>query len=57
MILVGYHATGACKLYDQVNERIEINRDVVISEAKSWSWKNKRTDSSSPTLLEDWTGN
>jgi len=55
MILVVYHATGAYKLYDQVNERIEINRDVVISEADSWSWKNKGTDSSRPTLY--WTEN
>lgn len=57
MILVGYHATGAYKLYDQVNERIEINRDVVISEAESWSWKKKETHSNIRTLLEDWTEN
>jgi hypothetical protein len=41
MILVGYHPTGAYRLYDPVNEKVEVNRDVVVCENESWDWKGK----------------
>lgn len=34
MILVGYHSTGGYKLFDVVNMRIMISRDVVIDKLK-----------------------
>lgn len=34
MILVGYHSTGGYKLYDTVNKRIVIIRDVIFDELK-----------------------
>lgn len=34
MILVEYHSTGGYKLFDVVNRRIMISRDVVIDEIK-----------------------
>lgn len=34
MIRIGYHSTGGYKLFDVVNKRIMINRDVVVNELK-----------------------
>jgi len=39
MILIGYHPTGAYKLYDPERNKVIISRDVVIDERKEWSWK------------------
>ena len=41
MILVGYHPTGAYRLYDPLTHKIFISRDVVIDEDGSWDWKRK----------------
>ncbi|MCI14460.1 copia-type polyprotein, partial [Trifolium medium] len=38
MILVGYHAIGAYKLYDPVTKKMMFSRDVIVDEAKSWDW-------------------
>ena len=43
MILVGYHPTGAYRLYDPLTNKIFINTDVVIDEDGSWDWKRKCT--------------
>lgn len=32
MILVGYHSTGGYKLYDTVNKRIVISKDMIFDE-------------------------
>ena len=32
MILVGYHKTGAYRLFNLVNEKIVLSRDIVIDE-------------------------
>lgn len=39
MILVGYHATGAYKMYDPSTQNMFISRDMVIYEGSSWDWK------------------
>jgi hypothetical protein len=36
MILVGYHVTGAYKLYDPISKKMTFSRDVIVDEAKSW---------------------
>jgi len=36
MILVGYHKTGAYRLYNPVTGKIMISRDIVIDENESW---------------------
>lgn len=55
MILVGYHPTGAYRLYNPVTRRISVSRDVVISEGETWDWKNCEgaTSRTVTTLLED----
>ncbi|GAU42845.1 hypothetical protein TSUD_387380 [Trifolium subterraneum] len=39
MILVGYHPTGAYRLYDPLNKKVELGRDIIVCEAESWDWK------------------
>ncbi|GAU42259.1 hypothetical protein TSUD_327370 [Trifolium subterraneum] len=38
MILVGYHVTGAYKLYNPTSKKMIYSRDVIVDEAKSWDW-------------------
>ena len=37
MILIGYHPTGAYKLYDPRMRKVVISRDVLIDETKGWN--------------------
>jgi len=32
MILLGYHSTGAYKLYDPINKKVHVSRDVIVDE-------------------------
>ncbi|KAK2454958.1 hypothetical protein QL285_002459 [Trifolium repens] len=43
MILVGYHRTGAYRLYNPITDKVEISRDVKVIENDSWDWKQKST--------------
>lgn len=46
MILIGYHSTGGSKLFDLVNKKVMINRDMIIDELKERDWtKNVKKDS------------
>ena len=47
MILIGYHPTGAYKLYDPIGRKVETSRDVVVLEDEQWDWQNGRTSLSS----------
>lgn len=38
MVLIGYYSTGAYKLYSPNNDKIMINRDVLVDERKGWEW-------------------
>ena len=40
MIMVGYHSTGAYKIYDPNSKKIVFNKDVKFDESKRWNWKN-----------------
>jgi len=54
LILIGYHPTGAYKLYDPEKNLVVISRDVVVDEAASWDWKNKNdVVTHVPCVLED----
>ena len=43
MILVGYHKTGAYRLYNPISGKIMISRDIVIDENESWNWTSNST--------------
>jgi len=38
LILIGYHPTGAYKLFSPVNQQILNSRDVIVDENASWNW-------------------
>lgn len=38
MILLGYHQTGAYRLFDPNTKKIVISADVVFDEWRGWNW-------------------
>ncbi|KAK2440889.1 putative mitochondrial protein [Trifolium repens] len=38
MIMIGYHTTGAYKLYNPITKKVTSTRDVTFEEDKSWNW-------------------
>lgn len=40
LILVGYHPTGAYRLYDPKKKRIVMSRDVIVDESAIFNWEN-----------------
>lgn len=44
LILIGYHPTGAYKLYDPVQKCIVISRDVIVDETATWTWNQERVN-------------
>jgi len=42
--MVGYHSTGAYKLYDPNNKKIVFNKDVKFDELKCLNWKDKASN-------------
>ena len=43
MIFIGYHPTGAYKLFDPNQEKVVLSRDVLVLEDQIWDWKTKQT--------------
>ncbi|RDX98789.1 hypothetical protein CR513_18237, partial [Mucuna pruriens] len=41
LILIGYHPTGAYKLYNPLKQQVVISRDVVVDETAAWKWENE----------------
>jgi hypothetical protein len=41
MIFVGYHRTGAYRLYNPTSDKVEISRDEKVLENESWDWGQK----------------
>jgi len=39
MILVGYHSVGSYRLYNHVNQKIIISKDVFVDEKRNCDWK------------------
>ena len=46
MILIGYHPTSAYKLYNHVDLKGHISRDVIVNESEKWKWESEPKDSS-----------
>lgn len=44
MMLLGYHPTGAYKLYDPRMKKVVINRDVTMDETRCWNWETNSTE-------------
>ncbi|KAK2417383.1 putative mitochondrial protein [Trifolium repens] len=40
LILVGYDATGAYKMYNPRSQKIVISRDVIVDEKSQWNWES-----------------
>ena len=49
MILVGYHSTGGYKLFDPVNKKIVISRDMIIDELKELDYTKNFKEGENPT--------
>lgn len=45
MMLLGYHPTGAYKLYDPRMKKVVINRDVTMDETRCWNWETSASRS------------
>lgn len=41
VILIGYHAIGAYKIYDLSTQKMYIIRDIVIDDGSSWDWESR----------------
>lgn len=52
MLLVGYHSTGAYKLYFPITKKIKISRDVLLKEFGAWDLKKSQPISSVVIALE-----
>lgn len=51
MVLIGYHPTGAYKLYNPKMKKVLVNRDVLIDESKSWDWTTTTTDNTERNVI------
>lgn len=50
MVLVGYHVTGAYKLFDPKKSKMFTCRDVVFEEKKGWEWNSANAKNTSAVL-------
>lgn len=53
MIFLGYHLTGAYKLYDPRNKKVMVSRGVIIDEVRGWNWEQSKSSSSIMMNLHD----
>jgi len=51
-IFVGYHPTGAYKLYNPITNKVVTSKDVFIDESAEWKWQTK-DNSNIMCILED----
>ncbi|MCI06585.1 retrotransposon protein, partial [Trifolium medium] len=51
VIFVGYHRTGAYRLYNPITKKTTISRDVSISEEEQWDWEVCSSTRSEHALL------
>lgn len=40
---MGYHDTGAYKLYDSIKKKMMLNRDVIVLENEHWNWNHMQS--------------
>ncbi|WVZ08788.1 hypothetical protein V8G54_022134 [Vigna mungo] len=53
LIFVGYHPTGAYRLYDPMKKQVVISRDVVVDETTTFEWE-KAEEKSEPGCVSSW---
>ncbi|CAJ2647891.1 unnamed protein product [Trifolium pratense] len=41
LILIGYDATGAYRMYNPNNKKVVISRDVIVDEKSQWKWSSE----------------
>jgi hypothetical protein len=51
VVLIGYHSTGAYKLYSPIEDKLIISRDVRIDESKGWDWSQNSTQESDTIIV------
>ncbi|WVZ02011.1 hypothetical protein V8G54_022817 [Vigna mungo] len=58
LILVGYHPTGAYRMFDPVKHQVVIGRDIIIDEAATYKWKEDEVvpTQGSGNVITIWTG-
>lgn len=50
MVLIGYHSIGAYNLYSPKNDKLEINKYVLLDESKRWDCSHKSVQKESDTV-------
>ena len=50
MVFIGYHSTGAYKLYSPNDDKLMISRDVLVDESKGWDWSQSSVRQESDTV-------
>jgi hypothetical protein len=53
MLLVGYHITGAYKLYCPETNKVEVSRDVIVKESEVWDWRESQPTSEVEITFEE----
>lgn len=54
MIMVGYHPTGAYKLYDPIEKKVTYSRDVIFDGESLYDWnKTKKVQSKGMSVLDE----
>ncbi|WVY91611.1 hypothetical protein V8G54_037125 [Vigna mungo] len=53
MVFIGYHPTGAYKLFDPSEEKVALSCDVVILEYQCWDWNHKCTKTMKTKIVEN----
>ncbi|XP_019439043.1 PREDICTED: uncharacterized protein LOC109344742 [Lupinus angustifolius] len=52
LVLIGYHTTGAYRIYDPLNHRIMMSRDVKVDETQSWDWSETSNNPTRHTIAQ-----
>ncbi|WVY97014.1 hypothetical protein V8G54_029165 [Vigna mungo] len=53
-ILVGYHPTGAHRLYSPKKNEIMVSRDVLVDESATFNWVDAEPSSTSESVVSSW---
>ena len=51
LILLGYHSTGAYRMYNPITQKVVLGRNVKIDETRSWDWNETQTEGCNKMLI------